>query len=406
MKLFQFFLVSAISLHILAKSAHAAPSVPAPTDLFMYSEGPTQMTVQWASGGGDTAGYYLAYAGGASPTACTNGSRIAATSFSRSDLAANAKYTVSVCAYDSRGNVSKPVIATETTLGSQLPVPVPRNLTVNADSQTQLTMRWQSSGGTTVGFIVSFATGATTPATCGTGIRVPTTSYTRTGLAPNSTYTVSVCAYDNLGNVSPAISVTASTLGTSRFVAPPRNLVVTPDSQTQLTLRWLSGGGTTAGFMVAFSGTSTPAPCTNGIRVSGTSYTRSDLAANSTYTVTVCAYDQQGNVSSGISAAQTTQASTRFVAPPHDLVVLGFGNQLSISWESSEGRVAGYMIAFAAGRTPNVCTNGIRLGVTNQFVRSDLGYNATYTITVCAYDDRGNVSSGISVSQTTGSQAD
>ena len=384
-----------------ALTASGAMAAATPTDMYMYSDGPTNLTIQWQSGGVDTAGYYIAFAGGSSPAVCTNGIKIVNPYYVRNDLAPNRTYTVTVCAYDNQGRVSRPVSATETTQESSAYVPAPRNLYVSSDSQTQLTLQWQSGGGSTVGFYVAFATGTTAPA-CTGGSRVTNPYLVRSNLSPGSTYTVTVCAYDSQGNASQGISATQTTQGSDRYVPAPRNLFVSSDSQTQLTLQWQSGGGRTAGFFVSFAGGVSPGLCTGGIRVTNLYLVRSDLSPNSTYTVSVCAYDAQGNVSQQISATQTTQGSTRYVAPPRNISILVNGRSFSINWESGGGSTAGFYVAFAGGSNAGPCTGGIKVA-NPQHVRNDLSPNATYTVSVCAYDRQGNVSQQISATQTTAS---
>ena len=282
-------------------------------------------------------------------------------------------------------------------------VPKPTGLAVSADSQTQLTVTWNSGGDTTAGYWMAWS-GTTTPPVCTGGARLNNVNrYSRNDLAPDSTYSVTICAYDAQGNVSPGVSATQRTQASNRSVPMPTGISSTADSQTQLSIYWQSGGGSTAGFYIAFASGTVPPLCTGGLKIGNTNvYRRSDLAPGWTFTMTVCAYDSQGNVSPGISTTQTTLASNRAVPAPSGMTATADArNQLTMNWQSGGGSTAGFYIAFGPGSAPPLCTGGLQIGNVTHFTRAGLDPHSVFTMTVCAYDDQGNVSEGVSVTQRT-----
>ena len=139
---------------------------------------------------------------------------------------------------------------------------------------------------------------------------------TRGDFSPAQTISVSVCAYDATGNVSTPVSAVQTTKSATGNLPPaPTGLSITADSPNQLTTRWTSGGGTTAGFYIAYGpGSIPPASCTSGAQVgTRTVITRSDFDPEQIISITVCAYDIDGNISSGISATQKTRSLSNII---------------------------------------------------------------------------------------------
>lgn len=90
-------------------------------------------------------------------------------------------------------------------------------------SDFSVQLSWTSGGGSTTGFVVVWATGATAPATCNAGIseRVATgitaSPYTVTGLVEGTQYSFRVCATDGT-SISSGVTVTSTTTSTSRYI--------------------------------------------------------------------------------------------------------------------------------------------------------------------------------------------
>ncbi len=146
------------------------------------------------------------------------------TSFTVTGLAADTSYSFTVRAKDNAGNVSaaSSAVTARTTTGTT-PPPVdttapsaPSGLTAGSTTTTSIPLSWNASTDNAGGSGVSgyeVYRGATLVAT------VPGTSYTATGLTPNTSYQFSVKARDVAGNVSAAsASITATT---KTEVTPP-----------------------------------------------------------------------------------------------------------------------------------------------------------------------------------------
>lgn len=135
------------------------------------------------------------------------------------------------------------------------------------------------------------------------------TSTTITGLTPSQSYEISVQALDVAGNISsdgPTVTATTEFSDVEDPVWPNASLTATNPTQTTIELSWSTATDNIAvlGYRVFVDGTETA-------ELASTSTTLTGLAADTTFTITVEAFDAEGNQS---STGPSTSAST--VAPP------------------------------------------------------------------------------------------
>ena len=382
-----------------------SPPVPKPTGFSIVADAPSQLTASWTSGGGTTAGFWIAYSASTTPPLCTGGIKIGlATSRSRNDFGSGKTFSISVCAYDAAGNVSEPVSGTQTTLtATGTPPPAPTNMAIAVDSQSQFTITWTSGGGSTAGFYLAFGGGTATPV-CSNGIQLGNvTTYTRSDLSPSNTYTVSICARDANDVISTGIKATATTSPAAINVPTPTGFTVAADAPGQLTASWTSGGGSTVGYWVALAPSGASPVCTGGIKVNSTTYSRTDLGASKSYTIAVCARDADGGISNTVAATTTTMAATGTPppAPTNMVLTANSASKATVSWTSGGGTTAGFYAAFGLGSAVPNCSNGIKLGDKTTYSRTDLSPLSKYTVAICAYDATENTSTPISATVTT-----
>ncbi len=211
-----------------------------------------------------------------------------------------------------------------------------------------------------------------------------TNAYTDTGLAPSTTYSYTVSAYDAAGNNSGQSSVIqATTKGDTTPPTVPTGLSVTGTTASTVSLSWNPSTDNfgVAGYKIYRAGAQVG---TSNI----TSYTDTGLATSTTYAYTVSAYDAAGNTSAQSTALQATtsaQADTTPPTVPTGLTVTGTTvSTASLSWTASTDNVgvAGYKIYRA----------GTQVGTSNVTSYTDTGLatSTTYAYTVSAYDAAGN----------------
>lgn len=91
----------------------------------------------------------------------------------------------------------------------------------------------------------------------------------------------------------------------------PTGLTATATSAIEIQLSWASGGGSTAGYRVAYTtGTTAPASCASGVSVDESPYTARELIPSTVYSFRVCAINgnNPADVSSG-AIAENVQTS-------------------------------------------------------------------------------------------------
>jgi chitinase len=180
------------------------------------------------------------------------------------------------------------------------PPTTPGTLSSPGKTTTSISLSWGAStdsGGSGLAGYNVYRNGSATPTAQPTG-----TTFTDTGLTPNTTYTYTVRARDGAGNLSPnsnQISVTTNS-STSDSTPPttPGTLSSPSKTSASVNLSWGastdSGGSGLAGYNIYRNGSATPTAQTTG---TATTHTDSGLSANTTYTYTVRARDGAGNLS-------------------------------------------------------------------------------------------------------------
>ena len=300
---------------------------PDPENLTASVTSTTQIDLSWASGGGSTTGYRIAYDSGASAPADCSGaggatlidaSAITGTSLTVTSLASGTQYSFRVCAIDANPptTVSGGVIKSATTLS--LPPSDPLSLTAITATPSLIQLSWVNGGGSTAGYRIAYRTGSD-PGDCLTGTvinenDISATTYQISGLSPNTTYYFRLCAVNT--NPTPDVSVGISATATTYLALPPdpAALSATVVSPSEIDLSWSSGGGTTAGYRIAYKNSFFPGDCSTGTvinesTVSGTSYNVTGLSPNTQYYFLVCAINTNTptEVSAGAAATATTQ---------------------------------------------------------------------------------------------------
>ena len=137
------------------------------------------------------------------------------------------------------------------------------------------------------------------------------TSYSYSGLACGTSYTLAVDAYDAAGNHSGKATITKTTnacAGDTQAPTPPSNLTTSSTTQTSTTLTWTTSTDNTgvSGYDVSVSGSSVGTTASAGFGVSG-------LSCGASYTLGVVAFDAAGNRSAQASVSVSTTACG---APP------------------------------------------------------------------------------------------
>ena len=373
-----------------------SPSVPG--NLAVSGVTSSSISLSWSAssdtGGSGLAGYRIYRDGSATPLTSVTG-----TSFTDGGPAAQGSHSYQVSAYDVAGNesaVAGPV--TGTTLPDTAAPSVPGNLAVSGVTSSSISLSWSAStdtGGSGLAGYRIYRDGSATPLASVTG-----TSFTDGGLAAQSSHSYQVSAYDGAGNES---AVAGPVTGTTLAAAPadgtapsvPGTLAVSGVTSSSISLSWSAstdtGGSGLAGYRIYKDGSATPLTS-----VTGTSFTDGGLAAQSSHSYQVSAYDGAGNesaVAGAVTGTTLAAAPADGTAPsvPGTLAVSGVtSSSISLRWSASTDTggsgLAGYRIYRDGSATPLTSVTG------TSFTDGGLAAQSSHSYQVSAYDVAGNVS--------------
>ena len=297
---------------------------------------------------------------------------------------------------DSYGNVSS---AVTDTIG--LDATVPTNGTVSSSVSTgSATLTWtgfsDAGSGLSSYKLVYGTTAPSSSCASGTvGYTGSATTATLTGLADGSTYTVRVCALDAVGNTSTGASTTV--LPAPEFVAPTGAIVVSGDTAWTNSRSVTVASSATDATGVSYMCLSNSTTCSSWqAYATSASFTLGSTAG--VRTVYAWFKDPYGNV----STVATDTIGYDATAPTGGIVTATPGaNEVALSWSGysdATSGVASYKVVYNAGTAPTSCSSGTLAysGSGTSTTLAGLTGGTSYGIRVCAVDNAGNVSTGIS----------
>lgn len=346
----------------------------APSGLSMSGLLPSGVTLTWSASTDNVSvvGYDI----------FANGTLIgssATLNYTATSLTPATNYSITVKAKDAAGNLSAASQPLSVTTSADITAPsTPLNLVATNVSTTSFTLGWGASSDNVqvTGYDI-FSNGVQLGSS-------PTPSYTAVGLAPGTTYSMTVKAKDASGNVSAPSTALPVTTATD-LVAPtvPTGLIATNQTATQFTLTWNAASDNIAvtGYDIFRNGTLV-------VSTSALSCEVANLAPLTVYSMTVKARDAVGNLSgASVSLSVTTTADTTAPDAPSGL-------------SASELTLTSFVLSWAAS-TDNVATtgydvfkDGVQIGstVTLGYTVTGLTPGNTYTMTVKAKDAAANLS--------------
>ncbi|MBR7837086.1 fibronectin type III domain-containing protein [Actinospica durhamensis] len=378
------------SVTVGTATAGTAPS--APTGLTASGTAST-INLSWTAPSGGATGYQILRDGTVIATTSS-------TSYTDPSLPVSSAHSYTVKAFDAAGDTSaaSTAVSASTTNGTDTTAPsAPANLAGSNVTGDSATLSWtQSSDDTGVAGYHVYRNGTLVGSTT-------FANYTDIELAGATAYQYTVKAYDPSGNVSASSSPVNITTGASlATTAPGAPTALASPSQTgsAIDLSWTAptstgGLGAIAGYDVyrngTLVGTTTATEQGTAGAATPTIYTDTGLAAGTSYTYTVKAFDAAGDTS---AASTSVSASTVSLSASGSTPSVPTGltspsqtaSSISLSWTASTGSsgVAGY----------DVYRNGTKVGTSTSTSYTDTGLTAStsYTYTVDAYDSAGDTS--------------
>ena len=331
------------------------------------------------------------------------------TTYTYSGLSCGTTHMVGLVAFDAAGNRSDRAAASGPASTSACPAPAPlpstnppapapvppsnppapsdvqapstpTALAVVASTPTGITLSWHPSTDNVgvTGYVVSRGAQA--------GGTTAGTSYSVTGLSCGTTYTFAVGALDAAGNNSPQASMSAATSPCPDTQAPtqPANVTQTNRTETSLSIRWDAASDNTG--VVGYTLLKAGAQVTT---VTGTTYTFTGLACNTSYTLSLDAYDAAANHSTKAVVMMTTSPCIDAQAPsvPQGQQITGTTQTtIGMAWSASTDNVAvaGYEIWLDDAKVATTTSL--------TFTYAGLACGTDHTVGLVAYDAGGNKS--------------
>jgi hypothetical protein len=281
-------------------STDIAPAAPA--DLAADPASFSQISLNWTDNSTNENGFSIERSpNGVDSWAAIGFSASNTTIYTDSGLNQNTTYHYRVFAYNIIGDSGYSNITAATTF--DLPPDAPSSLNASAVSADQIVLDWTDNSSNENGFAVERSPNGSNSwqeiATVGDN----TTTYTDTGLAPGTTYFYRVAAYNLNGNNG--FSNTASSTTTEVPPESPTNLGATASSASRINLSWNDNANNETGFKIErWTGSAWAQVAQTAANV--TTYANIGLAAGSTYSYRVSAFNDAGSSSVSNTASATT----------------------------------------------------------------------------------------------------
>jgi hypothetical protein len=196
------------------------------------------------------------------------------------------------------------------------PPVAPSNLTATAASSSQVNLSWTDNSTNETGFKIERCQGAG----CTTFTQIATvaagaTTYSNTGLTASTTYQYRVRASNSGGDSAYSNTANATTSASASAPTAPSNLTATVASSSQINLAWADTSSNETGFKIercqGGQGGQAGKNCKTFVEIAQvganvTSYSSTGLAASTTYTYRVRAFNAVGNSAYSNKATATT----------------------------------------------------------------------------------------------------
>lgn len=196
-----------IKLGVLDTPASSPPAAPSGLTATMVSF--QQIDLTWTDNATDETGFKVEQSPNGSTWTEVGTTGVGGTSYSATGLSPGATFYFRVRAYNGAGNSSYSNTASATT-DTVTPDP-PSNLQATVVSSTQIDLSWTDNSSDETGFRIDRSldnSSWTQVGTVGSGV----TTYSATGLSPDTLYYFRVRSYSGVGNSAPTSPVSATTL--------------------------------------------------------------------------------------------------------------------------------------------------------------------------------------------------
>jgi Zn-dependent metalloprotease/transcriptional regulator CtsR len=297
------------------------------------------------------------------------------TSYSSTGLVAGQTYTFRVRAYEGANDSAWSNTASATTTSGPA---APSNLAATPVSSSRIDLTWTDNATTEQGFKVERSTDGVSFTQIAL-LGVNATAYSNTGVVTGIAYSYRVKSYNGPNDSAPSNTASVTPLPAP---AAPGNLVATPISASRIDLAWTDNATYEQGFKVERSTDGVTFAQIALVGANTTTYASTSLAAGTTYTYRVRAYD--GPNDSGYS--NTASATTPSGPPaPSSLAATPVSpSRIDLAWTDNATNEQGFKIERSTGGAWSVIAT-VGVNVTT-YANTWLSSGVVHSYRVKAYD--------------------
>ncbi|MBN1675341.1 MAG: fibronectin type III domain-containing protein, partial [Kiritimatiellae bacterium] len=360
----------------------SVPQPPAaPGNLSATAQSSSQIKLTWQDNSGNESSFRI--------DRSTNGStwnQLAApganvTAYTDSGLAAATKYYYRVRAENSAGDSAYSSVATATTDGNA--PPAPSNFSAAAASSTRIDLAWTDNSSNEENFKIKWGT-SNASLLNDISVAANATSYSHTGLTPDTTYYYQIKAeHATLGDS--AYTPVASARTSLSLPAAPSALTASAQSPASISIAWTDNSGNETGFKVdrRQSGTdpwvriATPG-------ANATRFTDTGLVESTQYYYKVKATNGAGDSGYSNIAADTTPAAPQPPDAPSGLAAVATSStRIDLAWTDNSSNEENFKIKWGTS-SASLLNDIIVAANATSYSHTGLAPNTTYSYQIKA----------------------
>jgi hypothetical protein len=375
----------------------------APSGLNAIAASTSKINLSWQDNAGDELGFRVERCQGAGCSSFAPVIELAAntTVYPDTGLQADTTYSYRVLAFNAAGDSPYSNTAQATTNAPPSAPNAPSNLVAVAVSTTQIDLSWQDNSNDEISMRIFRCVGTATFCDANPSnfveviaLGANNTSWSNTGLSPDTTYSYRVRASNTNGYSDPSNTAEATTNPLASAPDAPSNLAVTGVSPSQIDLTWQDNAGDELGFRLERC---QGAGCSNFTQVielaaNTTAYSDTGLQADTAYSYRVLAFNAAGDSPYSNTIEGTTDSLPAPPTAPSNLAAAGVSpSQIDLTWQDNAGDELGFRLERCQGTGCNTFAQIVELPAnTTAYSDTSLAAGTTYSYRILAFNVAGD----------------